>query len=478
MTLSDSSPRRRLPDRFLVAFSFAGEQRELVRAVAEAAEQRLGWGTVFYDEWFEADLAGSAGDLKLQRKYLEECEVVVFCPSTEYGKTEWTITEWDAIRARHMRLRADPERRAAERILPLRVADGDVEGLLDNALWVDARHRTAKYVADLIVHKLNKFVPAAGKPHVFLAETIAELDDPVKPVNRQRLRTFLDEQCGAVVLPTEPLIDLPPERYRRALEDDMQKSLAFVQLLSQYPWRGGGFDRAQHQSAVDFERLMLRFRGEIDLDQVDRSDPQHRRFLEADGSIAGGFEDYKQYLAEKLKVAHTDAAVRIRKLQEEELRSRTGGSRSDDSTAAAELPLVRVVVRAGPENNVWEPIFRILFERENILLDELAPGESFVDRHDTEPCHGFLILCDDRAQREENLSPRDVLAQCRLIQTRLKNSTCLPPVALVYWPPPDPVWSRLLRSIPRSLHRVLANSLETGLGEFLAQVRRARGASS
>ena len=47
MSSAMSSTFRNVPDKFLVAFSFAGEQRELVRAIAEAVEQRLGRGTVF-----------------------------------------------------------------------------------------------------------------------------------------------------------------------------------------------------------------------------------------------------------------------------------------------------------------------------------------------------------------------------------------------------------------------------------------------
>jgi hypothetical protein len=35
-------PTRTLPEKFLVAFSLAGEQRELVRAIAEAVEEELG----------------------------------------------------------------------------------------------------------------------------------------------------------------------------------------------------------------------------------------------------------------------------------------------------------------------------------------------------------------------------------------------------------------------------------------------------
>lgn len=459
-------PRRASSGRFLIAFSFAGEQRELVHPIAEVVEQRLGWGTVFYDEWFEAELAGTVVDLKLQRRY-EDAEVVVFCPSADYGRKEWTLAEWDAIRARHMKLRADPDRGQADRIVPIRVGDGDVEGLLPNALWIDARQRTAKYLADLIVSRLIKFVPHAGKPCVFLAETTPELEDIQQPVNRQRLRSFLEDHCGAVVLPNRSLIELPPAEYAPALGDDLRRSLAFVQLLSRYPWRGGGFDQAQLRAAEEAGCPIFRFRGHIDLAQVEGSYPEHRKFLEANGAIAGGFEDFKQHVAEKLKVAETEAALRVRKRQEDERRARAGVP----TAASTEQPLVRFAVRAGESDAVLKPVFDFLVEDEKILLDSLEPGESFVDRHAIEPCHGFLILCDHRAQSDEGLSPREALAQCRLIQTQLRNSPSLPPVALVYWPPPEPAWHRLLKSIPRSLHRVLGDSLETGLREFLVQVR-------
>jgi hypothetical protein len=45
-------PIREVPEKSLVAFSLAGEQRELVRAIAETVEAQLGRGTVFLDEWF------------------------------------------------------------------------------------------------------------------------------------------------------------------------------------------------------------------------------------------------------------------------------------------------------------------------------------------------------------------------------------------------------------------------------------------
>jgi hypothetical protein len=60
-------PIRQLPEKFLVVFSFAGEQRSLVHAIAEAVEAELGHATVFLDEWFEYFIAGHDAELKLQK---------------------------------------------------------------------------------------------------------------------------------------------------------------------------------------------------------------------------------------------------------------------------------------------------------------------------------------------------------------------------------------------------------------------------
>ena len=77
---------RHVPVKFQVAFSFAGEERELVRAIAEAVENILGRSTVFLDEWFEHYIPGADADLKLQKIYCEQSELVVFCVSKSYGE--------------------------------------------------------------------------------------------------------------------------------------------------------------------------------------------------------------------------------------------------------------------------------------------------------------------------------------------------------------------------------------------------------
>jgi len=151
---------RPLSDRFLVAFSFAGEHRGLVRAIAEAVEARLGRGTVFLDEWFEHYLAGADADLKLQSIYGVQAELVVLCVSQRYGGKPWTLAEHAAIRAREMRARTATDERERNRVLPIRVGDGEVPGILINTIVPDVRDRGAAQAAGLILDRLRLVAPS------------------------------------------------------------------------------------------------------------------------------------------------------------------------------------------------------------------------------------------------------------------------------------------------------------------------------
>ena len=150
---------REIPDKFQVAFSFAGEQRDLVRSIAEAVERRLGRGTVFLDEWFEYYLAGNDADLKLQRLYSEQCELAVVCVSKRYGDKPWTKAEHAAIRARQMKLQESMVKGDEHRVLPIRVGDGNIEGILFNAIVPNVCERHADETTELIIERLLLIVP-------------------------------------------------------------------------------------------------------------------------------------------------------------------------------------------------------------------------------------------------------------------------------------------------------------------------------
>jgi hypothetical protein len=147
-----------VPDRFAVAFSLAGEQRQVVLPVAQEVEAILGTSTVFYDDWYEHWIAGSDADLLLQELY-GAAELVVMCVSGAYNDKPWTQIEYRAIRARDMQAVTVAERR---KIFKVRVGDGQVEGVLINEIVPDLRRKTATEAAEQIVARLNLVRRAAG----------------------------------------------------------------------------------------------------------------------------------------------------------------------------------------------------------------------------------------------------------------------------------------------------------------------------
>jgi hypothetical protein len=123
-----------------------------VLPVAQEVEATLGQSTVFYDEWYQYWIAGPDADLRLQRVYGETAELVVMCVSGAYGGKSWTQTEYRAVRARFQQAVTEEDR---NRVLPLRVGDGDVEGVLFNEIVPDIRDKAPAAVAELIVGRLN-----------------------------------------------------------------------------------------------------------------------------------------------------------------------------------------------------------------------------------------------------------------------------------------------------------------------------------
>jgi hypothetical protein len=136
-----------------------------VLAVVQEVEGILGRSTVFYDDWYTHWIAGPDADLLLQSVYGERAELVVVCVSGAYGDKPWTNTEHRAVRARFQQAATAEDRL---RVLPLRVGDGDVEGILFNEIVPDIRSKTPAEAAELIIGRLNLARGSAGdvKPAV------------------------------------------------------------------------------------------------------------------------------------------------------------------------------------------------------------------------------------------------------------------------------------------------------------------------
>lgn len=85
-----------LTKQFKVALTFPGEKRNFVSKVAQGLEGRL--ENIFYDKFYEAELAQPDADLLVQKIYLINSELIVVFISEEYKNKEWCILEWRAVR--------------------------------------------------------------------------------------------------------------------------------------------------------------------------------------------------------------------------------------------------------------------------------------------------------------------------------------------------------------------------------------------
>ena len=141
-------PVARLPKRFAVAFSFAGETRERVGPIADRVAGDLTRARILYDKFHEAEFAIPDLDTYLQRLYYEESELIVVVIGTRYDEKMWTGLEWRAIRN-------VLNKRDGKRIMYLRADDGEVEGVFDTDGYLDLRNRSDEEVAGKILERLR-----------------------------------------------------------------------------------------------------------------------------------------------------------------------------------------------------------------------------------------------------------------------------------------------------------------------------------
>jgi formylglycine-generating enzyme required for sulfatase activity len=146
-----------MPQRFRVALSFPGEHRGVVKAVADRLVEKLGEGTVFYDEYFEYALARPNLDTYLQTIYHDNADLVVVFLCADYEKKEWCGVELRAIKDLI-------KQRKDDMIMPLRLDKEEVRGFLsiDGALYLD--NRPAAAIAELVVKRLDSLKPPMDAP--------------------------------------------------------------------------------------------------------------------------------------------------------------------------------------------------------------------------------------------------------------------------------------------------------------------------
>lgn len=134
--------------RFAVALSFPGEHRLFVESVADAIAQELTRERVLYDNYYEHEFARPDLDTYLQGLYHSESELLVVFLCAEYQNKRWCKLEWRAIR--DLITRKD-----ASRVMLVRLDDSEVQGIYPGDGYVDARSRSPKEIADVVLKRLD-----------------------------------------------------------------------------------------------------------------------------------------------------------------------------------------------------------------------------------------------------------------------------------------------------------------------------------
>ena len=144
-----AGPRINLADhQFDVALSFPGEARDFVEQVAQHLERLIGPDRYFYDRNYTAQLARPSLDTFLQAVYRDRSRMVVVFSGGNYQLKDWCGIEFRAVRE-------IINARQHERIMFVRMDDGEVEGIFGHDGYVDARQHTPAEVATFIEERIG-----------------------------------------------------------------------------------------------------------------------------------------------------------------------------------------------------------------------------------------------------------------------------------------------------------------------------------
>lgn len=175
-------------ERYNVALSFAGEEREYVRAVAN--DLRSKGIDVFFDEYDQVDMWGKDLYEHLHEVYSSKAHYCVIFVSEAYARKNWTTHERRSAQERALR-----ENR--EYILPARFDSTELPGLLSTVGYIDLRGLSPQEFANVILDKLGRSAETSqseGRPPFRVPKMQAPSFDPYK--ESKRFIEFLATELG------------------------------------------------------------------------------------------------------------------------------------------------------------------------------------------------------------------------------------------------------------------------------------------
>ena len=222
---------------FDFAVSFSGECRSRARELSELLVEK--GANVFYDDFYLEYLLGKRLDDEFSSVFGEATRFFVPFVSSEYARRAWPQYEWSVGKL-------EAQRRHEEFILPLRIDDTVLLGLLDTVCYLDLRRMELREVANILIGKLvastspSEVSPRARKWVVTFGLLMGNLEEAELPVAAPNRVPMLYDWL------TEELVDRLGRTSLsqiRVIEDSRDGETLSVRL---------GFDWDVSKGAMDF----------------------------------------------------------------------------------------------------------------------------------------------------------------------------------------------------------------------------------
>ncbi len=136
-----------MPKEYDVAVSFAGEDRQYAEDLAKRLKR--GGYRVFYDEFEQAQLWGKNLYDHFSSIYKDRARYCVMFLSRDYARKVWTNHERQNAQARALQ-------ESQEYILPVRIDDTEIPGMLKTIGYLDLHSTSIDGVYDALVKKLSE----------------------------------------------------------------------------------------------------------------------------------------------------------------------------------------------------------------------------------------------------------------------------------------------------------------------------------
>ncbi|RIZ69456.1 MAG: hypothetical protein D0528_04090 [Methylococcales bacterium] len=133
--------------RFRIAFSFAGEKREFVKATAQILAKRFGEDKILYDKFHIAEFADADLGFILPDLYKNDTDLIVAVFCRDYEKKQWCGLEWRAVFSMI-------KENQSKKVLLSRFDLMDGKGLFGLAGFIDLDDERPEQFAALILQRL------------------------------------------------------------------------------------------------------------------------------------------------------------------------------------------------------------------------------------------------------------------------------------------------------------------------------------